>query len=795
MASSQTPNEINTDQKPDTSSLPTDPDDVLKRVNDCRKKADEKLNDWFDEAKIDFNFYEGAQYPDEDVEKMEKENRIPVIFNRVAAVVNAICGQEVNNRQEVKYLPRRATNYGPPGPPNPQTGQPSPPQPIPSPADPMNDAVKWAREQCNAEDEDSDAFRDMVICGMGWSVLRMDYEENPEGMTEVIRIDPLRMRWDPSARRKNVVDKAWVQCDHPMNKEDGKARWPKTWPDVTTTATGASPKDRANPIDTTENWKYQDSSASGSQAKRDEVRVIHHIERRKVPKFRAVDPASGSMKEYTQAEADNAQKNHATLPPEVQQAQPLPEFVPVMGRAYWEAWTVGGTVLQSGLAPSQKDFCYQAMTCYRERETGYWIGAVRHIRDPQRYANRLMSLMMSILGTGAKGGVLYETGAFVNPKKAKDDWARWDSAIELSPGSLAAGKVQAKPPVQLPPGAADLMQFSIGSIRDVAGVNIELLGQENSNETGVVEDMKTKAGLTILASMFDAMRLYRKRQGVILAEYIQKFISDGRLIRIIGSPNQQFIPLLRDPESVEYDIVVDESPSSRDVKERTWGALQLLVPMAMQTGMPLPPNLLDYSPLPQSLVMEWKQAIEAQKGQPPPDPLPVQVEKLKMAGDQQKMQQQGQLDMQAKQQDVQIEQQKIQMDAAAKQQEQQSALALQASNDERDAARSQQQHERDMQKMALDNKFKYDQMQAKFQFDAAQKELDRQSQERLAQHAAQTQHAQFQQTQATEQTRFQADQGAKDQQGQARHGELMQLLQKPKKVTRSPDGSFIVSHA
>jgi hypothetical protein len=52
--------------------------------------------------------------------------------------------------------------------------------------------------------------------------------------------------------------------------------------------------------------------------------------------------------------------------------------------------------------------------------------------DPQRYANRMASLLMTILGSGAKGGLLFETGAFANPQKAKKEWADPTKAVELA---------------------------------------------------------------------------------------------------------------------------------------------------------------------------------------------------------------------------------------------------------------------------------------------------------------------------------------------------------------------------
>lgn len=626
------------------SKTPWPEDDIatLAHVKSLRRKAENVLGDWYDAAVIDFQFREGKQWSTEDADKLNSENRVAATFNRVGPIINSILGQEVANRQEVKFLPRRIGEV--------------------NMADPMNDAVKWVRETCNAEDEDSDAFADMVTCGMGWTVTRMNYEEDPDGIPEVERRDPMLMRWDTAARRKNLADARWVQADYWMDPEAVKDRWPDA--DIDQTFNPRAPQEHAQPHDASEAWKYK-NNASGQDEYEGQMRVIHHVQKYTITNHHVVDPASGQMMKLTQDQHDQVQKGAKTAGVEP------PQSVPIKTAVYWQAWTVGGTVLESGEAPAQKAFPYQAMTCYRERETGFWYGVVRMMIDPQRYANRFMSLMMSVLATGPKGGVLYETGAFVNPKRAKADWARHDSAIELSAGALAGGKIQPKPPITMPTGASDLMQFAITSIRDVVGFGPEMLGQSDSGEqNATVEDMRVKAGLVILANVFDAIRLYRKRHGILLCEFVQRFISDGRLIRVIGQNGQQFIPLLRDPQGVEYDIVVDESPTSRDVKDKTWKALQIIMPMAMQAGMPLPNEALDYTPLPQSLVVSWKQQIQQKQQQPPQPPVPVQVEQAK-----------GQNAMQleqAKQQssgaNVQAEAQKSAIDAQQKSQSEQARM-------------------------------------------------------------------------------------------------------------------------
>src|SRR5574343_494120 len=53
-----------------------------------------------------FDFYAGDQWADADVKDMEAAKKPVVVFNRVGVIVDAVCGAEINNRQEVRYLPR-----------------------------------------------------------------------------------------------------------------------------------------------------------------------------------------------------------------------------------------------------------------------------------------------------------------------------------------------------------------------------------------------------------------------------------------------------------------------------------------------------------------------------------------------------------------------------------------------------------------------------------------------------------------------------------------------------------------
>jgi hypothetical protein len=160
-------------------------------------------------------------------------------------------------------------------------------------------------------------------------------------------------------------------------------------------------------------------------------------------------------------------------------------------------------------------------------------------------------------------------------------------------------------------------------------VNLELLGMADREQAGVLEAQRKQAGMTILSALFDSLRRYRKIQGRVLLGMIQKYVPEGRLIRIDQSGGPQYAKFVKDPAGTRYDIIVDEAPTSTNAKERAWIMITQLMPMMQH--LPLPPDawleILKYSPLPDTLMEKIQQMMQqaAQHG-PPPDPKMVKVQ-------------------------------------------------------------------------------------------------------------------------------------------------------------------------
>jgi hypothetical protein len=184
------------------------------------------------------------------------------------------------------------------------------------------------------------------------------------------------------------------------------------------------------------------------------------------------------------------------------------------------------------------------------------------------------------------------------------------------------------------------MNYADEAIIKATGINMEMLGLREVNQPGVLEHQRKQQGVAILASFFDSLRRYRKIQGRGMLRLIQDHLADGRLVRILGEDQARYAPLVRENiADIEYDIIVDDSPTSPNEKERTWGMLMQMLPMFKD--MITPPVMLSlakHSPLPTSLVDELKQAAPGAQGPDPMQQAAMAMEQQKLALEGEKMQ-------------------------------------------------------------------------------------------------------------------------------------------------------------
>lgn len=578
-----------------------DTEAVFRRLKRWFTEDHDTQSAWRRKAREDFAFTAGEQLSEDDKARLREMNRPIIVMNRIEPVIDSVAGSEVANRQEVRFIPRSQGDV--------QVNE------------VLTAAAKWFRDQCDAEDEESDAFRDTIICGMGWTETRLDYEDEPEGAPRIERCDPLQMVWDSAATKRNLADMRRVfhiRRDIPIAEaralcpgdqfED--ADYNASWVDVDTEIEPHHVDNRF--------YDKDERSAGGGQDHC--VTMVRAQWWERVPVYLVLDPTNPDNILTLDKQAFDDLAAKAKL------AGVELSHTRQTRKIYKQAF-LGNVLLEIGEAPCRDHFSFKCITGKRDRNANSWYGLVRAMKDPQRWANKWMSQTMHIMNTSAKGGILAERGFFENDADAEATWARQDAITWARQGALSgqSPKYAQKPQSEFPSSSFQLMQFAISSIRDVSGVNVEILGMQAGASQAASLDMQRKqSAMTILQPLFDSLRRYRKEQGRLLLYLIENYLSDGRLIRIVGQEQEQYVPLIRQPGNASYDVIVDEAPTSPNQKEATWSMLQQLLPVI---GTMLPPAtwlaLLKYSPLPSSAQKDISDSItQSQQAQPPQQPQP-----------------------------------------------------------------------------------------------------------------------------------------------------------------------------
>jgi hypothetical protein len=566
------------------------------RILKAHHRADsDHSNEWRGLAGEWFAFRAGEQWTEEDKALLRNQQRPHIVFNRVLTILKAVAGMEINGRHEITFLPRGTEDT--------------------AVNEVLSSASKWMSDTCDGEDEESQAFDHTCTCGMGWVENRMSYEDNAAGLYVEDCVDPREMYWDRTAKKKNLSDARRMSRVRRMPLSDAVALFPGKTREQLDAVWVEEPNGQW-PTKSIEEKRRRDSDDMHTQTYDDlcEVTVVQMQWIEREAYYLVADVATNSKAELSESEYQRFEQRMKLLGMEVHAAR-------LVRKVYKCAW-LGGELLQpAGPAPIKGKFSWDCITGEYDTAKGSWFGLVKVMRDPQMWANKWLSQILHILNTTAKGGILAETSAFDDQTEAEDGYARPDTITWLSDGALSGDKpkIMPKPGAGMTDGYLGLMTFAISSIKDVTGINLELLGQQDQNQPGILEAMRKQAGMTVLATLFDSLRRFRKNVGRSRLYFIQNFLSDGRLIRVVGPDSVKAIALAKERTTGEYDVVVDDTPTSPNQKEANWAIIQPLLVVFKEQLMANPDvfaMLLEYSPLPSRIVDAIKGFIKQQKEDP-----------------------------------------------------------------------------------------------------------------------------------------------------------------------------------
>jgi hypothetical protein len=567
------------------------------------------------EVNENYSVLEGIQWTEEDYERQLRDEMPVITVNKSAPVIDSISGFEIQNRTNATYVPRLTNDeaYGF--------------------SDIANIGANYIKNDAKAEFFNSQAFKDMLVCGLGITDVEINYDHNPNGEVTLRRIFPGFFLWDSATREKNGADTEWRAEARPVHKRQLR-KLLESW--------GVQEYDTGDYIpasfDDIEFLRYFDVSLQSG-----ELTVIYNYQwREKETIYRIKNPfyelqneplymnyAASAAKRFkfdpangiiilTPSDYSKFKKECSSI------GIQLDREVNQQRYRYYRCMVIGGRIYKKSENYSQQGFSLQMMTGkYSETDQCYY-GIMRAIKPVQRLYNEALSNFQGFLRTIPKGGVNIESDAVDSLPDFLATYAKAKEVTIFKPGALSNGKVQPKIAPPLPP-LPEMMQMSQNDIMGVAGVTPDFMGLNDSKEmTGKLQGQLVRQALTVLSEYFDAKKFYTIDQGKLFIDCLRILAENdpGRLIRdITGEGSEKYVPLLLDNIAAEYDVVIEDTPQTPNERQETFEKLLELSGILAQKGVDIIPIALQYAPLKKE---EMDKVVQAMQPPPPPEPDPLQ---------------------------------------------------------------------------------------------------------------------------------------------------------------------------
>lgn len=164
-------------------------------------------------------------------------------------------------------------------------------------------------------------------------------------------------------------------------------------------------------------------------------------------------------------------------------------------------------------------------------------GIVRDMRDAQYLYNVRKVSDLDILSSQQQG-LKVKKGALLTPE---DSMNKGNGRVLVINDKMDMNDVQ---PMEIVPPSPVMLQMEDmlkNVMREISGINEELLGSADDDKAGVLSMLRQGAGLVTLQKYFDQFEQSQKRCGDIIIEMIQNFWTYGKIKQVIGEePTQEF---------------------------------------------------------------------------------------------------------------------------------------------------------------------------------------------------------------------------------------------------------------
>lgn len=525
---------------------------LLNKFQNDVREANEALSAWHKNAEDDERYVASHQWDKEVIKKLDSESKPHLVFNQVHRVVRSLSGKEMMNRYGIRYKPRDFSD---------ERG-----------ASLITEQVRFHRQQSFAKYEESLAFVDLGITGIGCTEIFTDFQQDPTGIVHNLRVPRREIFWDPLARRRNLLDARYIVRGRWMGKDDFEAMFDAD-------ADRLGKVDSLDPMrakgeihDASSAWMYLLGIGKGVNQSRDEVLVADY-QYREFQKALVFQRPDGVLDYAWKDEAPTLFDQFA------QMGFPVNNYVEQARPRYYRCYIAGDKILRREALPGQ-GFTYKFMTGFEDPESEtqrgrLWFGLLRIMRGPQDWTNKVLSQIIHMMSQNPKGAIISAPGVFENEDKAKKEWAQPGGWIKANRTDFK-DKIEVMRAEGLPSSIFQVLAEVKDAVTSLVGVNPEYdLGQATDLKrvSGEALGQVKQASNSITAPLVDSFAMYRQDLGPAYLNQIRKYIAEGQAIRVYNGYQAEEEQVTRQEIFGRYDVVVDESPEAANSLQETYEML------------------------------------------------------------------------------------------------------------------------------------------------------------------------------------------------------------------------------
>lgn len=580
---------------PLASKLPRqDWDWIIKHAERFRRAAD-AMEPWATRAKECVETFEGKQWREADLKKLEAEGRPALTINKVRPLVNLVLGYHLNNQTDVSYMPG-----------NDGSGT----------AD-VARVLTAVSKQISQVNElpfiDAEVFLDGILTGRGYYDCRMDFGANALGNCKWEADDPFTVYPDPDAQTYDlntgnfVMKSRWISVDEveyfygqdaanlvrPLTNGMSFNQFPSTLYEGHDEIT---PWRRfGGDIDNPNTWRlYTDQFYNWVDTMRKTIRMLdiqHYV---RTWQWHFVDLETGDQKPVP----DNwsPDKANRVLMWARDNGEPLILQRKRVRRLRWTHMV--GDIIVFDRWSDYDTFTLVPFFPYFRR--GQTKGMIDDLLDPQREINVRRSARQNIIGRSSNGGWKYAKGSLDAQMKRNLEINGGRPGFQLEYDTKQG---QLPPPEQIGPGQSpvsveQLEKEAENDLKEIAGINDSALGQVDqatvSGRAIQARQQQTVVGLEgFIANYHRTKHLCGKKQ----LEVVQNFYTTQRIVRVTSpgtTPMTAIINqkaaqgVINDVTLGTYATVIDETSLSDSFLAGQFNELMTL----KQIGIPIPDDFL-----------------------------------------------------------------------------------------------------------------------------------------------------------------------------------------------------------